>query len=83
MPAAISLSLTVPLNKHSSNTLAAMTIFAIFLLLTFFSAGIYAPRGGLCDGVVFAPPQDLGMAKQPQRQVSATGRHGDPLFGGL
>ena len=39
-------------------------------------------RGGGSDGVVFAPPQDLGMAKQAQRQVSATGRHGDPFLAG-
>ena len=41
-----------------------------------------AHAGPGSDGVVFAPPQDLGMAKQAQRQVSATGRHGDPLLAG-
>ena len=41
-----------------------------------------AHAGPGSDGVVFAPPQDLGMAKQAQRQVSATGRHGDPFLAG-
>ena len=41
-----------------------------------------AHAGPGSDGVVFAPPQDLGMVKQAQRQVSATGRHGDPFLAG-
>ena len=41
-----------------------------------------AQAGPGSDGVVIAPPQDPGMAKHAQRQVSATGRHGDPFLAG-
>ena len=62
-----------------------MTSFVMGQLLSMWRDRlVLAHAGPGSDGVVFAPPQDLGMVKQApaQRQVSATGRHGDPFLAG-